>query len=132
MAAKNPIRAVKDGNGNITGFAEFQSDEFVAVTKGGTGAQTAADARTNLGISIGSNVQAYDADLTAIAALTHEDSKFIVSDGTTWVTESGATVRASLGLTIGTDVQAYDQQLTDVAGLTPSDRDWETIIFPSS
>ena len=121
MAAKTPIRAVKDGNGVITGFSEYQSGEFLAVAQGGTGAVTATAARTALGISIGSDVQAYDADLAALAALTHEDSKFIVSDGTTWVTESGATVRTSLGLTIGTDVQAYDQQLTDVAGLTPSD-----------
>ena len=100
MAAKTPIRAVKDGSGNITGFSEYQSGEFLAVTQGGTGAVTASAARTALGVSIGSDIQAYDADLAAIAALSHEDSKFIVSDGTTWVTESGATARACLGLTI--------------------------------
>ena len=120
MAAKTPIRAVKDGSGVITGFSEYQSGEFLSVAQGGTGAVTATAARTALGISIGSDVQAFDADLSAIAALSHEDSKFIVSDGTTWVTESGATARASLGLTIGTNVQAFDQQLADVAGLTPS------------
>jgi len=120
MAAKTPIRAVKDGSGNITGFSEYQSGEFLSVAQGGTGAITATAARTALGVSIGSDIQAYDADLAAIAALSHEDSKFIVSDGTTWVTESGATARASLGLTIGTNVQAFDQQLSDVAGLTPS------------
>jgi len=121
MSAKTPIRAIKDGNGAITGFSEYQSTEFIAISKGGTGAITAAGARTALGMSIGTNVQAYDSDLTTIAALTHEDSKFIVSDGTNWVAESGATARTSLGLTIGTDVQAYDQQLADIAGLTPSD-----------
>lgn len=41
----------------------------VAVTDGGTGASTAADARTNLGLVIGTNVQAWDADLDAVAAL---------------------------------------------------------------
>ena len=121
MTAKTPLRAIKDGNGVITGFSEYQSGEFLSVAQGGTGAVTASAARTALGVSIGSDIQAYDADLAAIAALSHEDSKFIVSDGTTWVTESGATARASLGLTIGSDVQAYDQQLTDVAGLTPTD-----------
>lgn len=38
----------------------------VAVVDGGTGASTAVGARTNLGLVIGADVQAYDADLTAI------------------------------------------------------------------
>jgi len=46
----------------------------------------------------GSNVQAYDADLAAIAGLAVTDGNFIVGNGTTWVAESGATARTSLGL----------------------------------
>jgi hypothetical protein len=77
---------------------------------------TAADARVSA--AIGVTVQAYSAQLTAIAALSPADGEFLVGNGTTWVTESGATARASLGLTIGTHVQAYDADLAAIAGLT--------------
>ncbi len=81
----------------------------------------AGTARTNLGVAIGSDVQAFSARLGELAALSQSDGSFVVSDGSSFVFESGATARASLGLTIGTHVQAFDAQLSDVAGLTPGD-----------
>lgn len=80
--------------------------------------ESGATARASLGLTIGTHVQAYDAQLADIAGLTPTDGNFIVGDGTNFIAESGATARASLGLTIGTHVQAYDATLAAIAGLT--------------
>ena len=74
------------------------------VAEGGTGASNASDARTNLGLAIGSDVQAYDAQLADVAGLTPSDGGFIVGDGSNFVVESAATARTSLGVdAAGTD-----------------------------
>ena len=83
----------------------------LAIGDGGTGATTASAARTALGVAIGSDVQAFDAQLADVAGLTPSDSGFIVGNGSNFVIESGSTARASLGLTIGSQVQGYDADL---------------------
>jgi hypothetical protein len=50
--------------GTITGITD------ITIADGGTGASTAANARTNLGLVIGTNVQAWDADLDTWATKT--------------------------------------------------------------
>lgn len=90
--ATQAANSVSITGGSITGITDL------AITDGGTGASDAGTARTNLGLAIGTDVQAYDPELTAIAALAVTDGNFIVGNGTTWVAESGATARTSLGL----------------------------------
>lgn len=63
MAAKLPIVLT---NGRME---QIQTGDYLDIPNGGTGATTASGARTALGLAIGTNVQAWDADLDALAAL---------------------------------------------------------------
>ena len=88
----------------------------LAISDGGTGATSASAARTALGLVIGTNIQAFDQQLSDIAGLTPSDGNFVVGDGSNFVLESGSTARASLGLSIGSNIQAYDADLDNLSG----------------
>ncbi len=114
-------------NQNTTGTAAGLSSTL-AIGSGGTGATTAANARTSLGLAIGTDVQAYDGDLGAIAAIADASTGFLkktaantwsVSDTlliksgsyTTTVQGSGSAA-ASWTLTLPTSAGSANQVLT--------------------
>lgn len=117
--------AITITGGSITAITDL------AVGDGGTGSSNASGARTNLGLVIGTNVQAEDAGLTSIAGLTTLADRMIYTTASdtyavTTLTSFGrsiiddanaAAVRTTLGSVIGTDVQAHDDQLDDIAAL---------------
>lgn len=93
-----------------------------------------ATARTNFGVAIGSDVEAYDAGLANLASLTMAADEFYYTSAdnthqTASVTSFGrsilddgdeATFKATVNLEADTDFNAYDADLTTYAGITPT------------
>jgi hypothetical protein len=104
------------GTDAVTAMAVLADGEMI-VGDGTTDpvAESGATLRASIGVTIGSNVQAYDADLTTYAGITPSANiqTFLGS-------ANYAAARTNLGVAIGSDVQAYDAQLDDLADGTLS------------
>ena len=94
------MSSVNITGGSITGITDL------AIADGGTGGGTAADARTNLGVAIGSDVLAYDANLQGfVTALTLPTSdgtanRALTTDGAGTIGFSNLAPNTSIALSI--------------------------------
>ena len=79
------IATANISGGTITGITDL------AIADGGTGASTAANARTNLGLVIGTNVQAWDADLDNWATRTAPSGTVVGTSDTQTLTNKTLT-----------------------------------------
>lgn len=89
--------------GNISGIVDLD------IPDGGTGASTASAARNNLGVAIGSDVQAYDAGLQSISGLTTSANQMLYTTASdTYATAS----LTSAGRALLDDADASAQRTT--------------------
>jgi len=100
-----------------TGIDAAKLTGTLALANGGTGASTSSAARTNLGLVIGTDVQAFDADLTDLADGTLTGSKIGTGISATNIT-TGTLSSATISLT-GTDASKLASGTTAQRPSTP-------------
>ena len=100
--------------GTVTGNASNVSG-IIAIGNGGTGATTAENARTGLGLGTIATQAASNVSITG-GSITDINDLLVADGGTGASTASQA--RANLGVSIGSDVQPFSNELTGIAAAT--------------
>lgn len=70
------------------------------IGSGGTGASSASAARSNLGLAIGTDIQAFDADLSQIASISATDNDIIQRKTGAWTNRSMPQLKSDLAITV--------------------------------
>ena len=82
------LGSMKVYTGSVWVDAYAAGSSFLAKANNLSDLTNTATARTNLGLAIGTNVQAYDADLATIAGLTPTNNYAIIGNGTSWTSSA--------------------------------------------
>ena len=104
VAAAAAVERSKLANGSgdhvliNTNSGVMSSEPQLAVSRGGTAAADAPTARTNLGLEIGTDVQAQNADLQSIADLSPSENDLLRYNGGVWTAIDAAALSLLLGL----------------------------------
>lgn len=120
----NRLSGLTVSGGPISASGTFILDGILGLASGGSGASNAAQARTNFGLVIGVNVQAYNANLATLAALTGGNAtNFFAGDGsykqvTTNMIPGLVAAIAALEPLNANKYQATNSTLTLLAALT--------------
>ncbi len=90
------------GTGAFTPMAVLADSEMI-VGNGATDPvpESGATLRTSIGVAIGSDVQAFDAQLADLAGLGITDNNLIVADGSNWIALAGGTALQQLRVDSG-------------------------------
>jgi 6-phosphogluconolactonase (cycloisomerase 2 family) len=112
QSVKSYVDATVVAIGGLTIDEPVASGEFGVFTSGSTiGGQTPAEVRASLDLEVGTDVQAHDADLDAIAALTPTDGHFLQYTGGAW-TSADVQTDPTLGTLTKTFVTNEDATIT--------------------
>ena len=128
-AAANPIWAAPAGGGTVTHTGGALTLDLPLLGAGGDDIKTstAANMRSVLSLVVGTDVQAWDADLDYLATFTPTANVKSILNAADY-----AAIKTLLALVIGTDVQAFDADLTTWSGVTPGTGVGTFLATPSS
>ncbi len=115
-SSSGTVWTIDAGVVTLAKMADMATASLIGRNTGGTGVPevlSASTVRTLLGLVIGTNVQAWDADLDYLAGFTPTANVKSILNAADY-----AAIKTLLSLTIGTNVQAWDADLDTIASLT--------------